>query len=84
MRSVRRRLNSMSAAAELGVTHGAISRHVRSLETEFGLPLLKRLPRSVERTVQGGPLAATPGVRNRPDTMRLAGWIEAETRATSG
>lgn len=56
------RLNSMSAAAaELGVTHGAISRHVRSLETEFGVPLLKRLPKSVEPTVQGGQLAATLG-----------------------
>ncbi len=56
------RLNSMSAAAaELGVTHGAISRHVRSLETEFGVPLLKRLPKSVEPTQQGGQLAATLG-----------------------
>ena len=56
------RLNSMSAAAaELGVTHGAISRHVRSLEAEFGVPLLKRLPKSVEPTQQGGQLAATLG-----------------------
>lgn len=56
------RLNSMSAAAaELGVTHGAISRHVRSLEAELGLPLLKRLSKSVEPTAQGGQLAATLG-----------------------
>ncbi len=56
------RLNSMSAAAaELGVTHGAISRHVRSLEAEFGVPLLKSLPKSVEPTQQGGQLAATLG-----------------------
>lgn len=54
------RLSSMSAAAaELGVTHGAISRHVRGLEEEFGVPLLKRLSKSVEPTAQGGQLAAT-------------------------
>jgi DNA-binding transcriptional LysR family regulator len=56
------RLNSMSsAAAELGVTHGAISRHVRSLEAEFGVPLLKRLPKSVEPTGPGGQLASALG-----------------------
>ncbi|WP_375457750.1 LysR substrate-binding domain-containing protein [uncultured Enterovirga sp.] len=53
------RLNSMSGAAvELGVTHGAISRHVRSLEREFGVSLLKRLSKSVEPTAQGGQLAS--------------------------
>ena len=56
------RLRSMSAAAaELGVTHGAISRHIRGLETEFGVPLLRRLPRSVEPTPPGAQLAATLG-----------------------
>ena len=54
------RLRSMSAAAaELGVTHGAISRHVRSLEAEFGIPLLRRLPKSVEPTPAGAQLAAS-------------------------
>jgi DNA-binding transcriptional LysR family regulator len=56
------RLRSMSAAAaELGVTHGAISRHVRGLEAELGIPLLRRLPRSVEPTPPGAQLAATLG-----------------------
>lgn len=56
------RLRSMStAAAELGVTHGAVSRHIRSLEAEFGVPLLKRLAKSVEPTVQGGQLATELG-----------------------
>ncbi len=56
------RLNSMSAAAaELGVTHGAVSRHVRSLEGEFGVPLLKRLAKSVEPTPQGRQLASSLG-----------------------
>jgi LysR family transcriptional regulator, glycine cleavage system transcriptional activator len=56
------RLGSMSAAAgELGVTHGAVSRHVRELETQFGLPLLLRLPKSVAPTSAGAQLAAHLG-----------------------
>ncbi len=52
------RLGSMSAAAaELGVTHGAVSRHIKALEVEFGLPLLERLPRSVTTTKEGAQLA---------------------------
>lgn len=54
------RHRSMSAAArELGVTHGAVSRHVRGLEDRFGVPLLTRLPRSVEATPAGAQLAAS-------------------------
>lgn len=53
------RLGSMTAAAaELHVTHGAISRHVKALENRFGLPLLQRLPRSVMPTREGAQLAA--------------------------
>ncbi|MGY2050651.1 LysR substrate-binding domain-containing protein [Methylobacterium sp. JK268] len=56
------RLGSMSAAAaELGVTHGAVSRHVRALEAQFGLPLLERLPRAVTLTQEGAQLAASLG-----------------------
>jgi DNA-binding transcriptional LysR family regulator len=52
------RLGSMSAAAaELGVTHGAVSRHIRELEAQFGLPLLLRLPKSVAPTPAGSQLA---------------------------
>ncbi len=52
------RLGSMSAAAaELGVTHGAISRNIRELEAQFGLQLLLRLPRSVAPTPAGSQLA---------------------------
>ncbi|WP_043090938.1 LysR family transcriptional regulator, partial [Xanthomonas sp. SHU 166] len=37
------RLRSVgAAAAELHVTHGAVSRQVRLLEQELGLPLLQR------------------------------------------
>jgi LysR family transcriptional regulator, glycine cleavage system transcriptional activator len=53
------RLGSMSAAAaELCVTHGAISRHVHALEDQFGLPLLHRLARSVAPTPEGAALAS--------------------------
>ncbi|HEX2726713.1 MAG TPA: LysR substrate-binding domain-containing protein, partial [Beijerinckiaceae bacterium] len=56
------RLGSMSAAArELGVTHGAISRHIRELEAEYGMPLLRRLPKSVEPTPAGAQLATILG-----------------------
>ena len=52
------RVGSMSrAAGELGVTHGAISRHVKALEAQFGLPLLERLPRAVTATREGADLA---------------------------
>jgi LysR family transcriptional regulator, glycine cleavage system transcriptional activator len=52
------RLSSMSAAAdELSVTHGAVSRHIRSLEDMFGMPLLLRGARSVQATPEGARLA---------------------------
>lgn len=64
------RLGSMTAAAgELGVTHGAVSRHVRELEAQFGLSLLRRLPKSVVPTPAGAQLAANLG--EAFDLMRL-------------
>ena len=52
------RLSSMSAAAdELSVTHGAVSRHIKSLEDMFGIPLLLRGARSVQATPEGAKLA---------------------------
>ncbi len=52
------RLGSMSAAAdELAVTHGAISRHVRSLEDSLGVQLLRRGVQASELTVEGLRLA---------------------------
>lgn len=52
------RLRSMSAAAnELSVTHGAVSRHIRSLEEMFGVVLLKRGPHSTDPTPEGARLA---------------------------
>jgi DNA-binding transcriptional LysR family regulator len=48
------RLGSLSrAATELHVTHGAISRHVRSLEEALGLPLFARQGRGLVLTEAG-------------------------------
>jgi LysR family transcriptional regulator, glycine cleavage system transcriptional activator len=52
------RLSSFSrAAAELNVTHAAISRHVRALEAEFRTQLFERTGRGVELTEAGQSLA---------------------------
>lgn len=58
------RLGSVSRAAhELHVTHGAVSRHIRSLEEELGLPLFQR---------QGRGLALTPAGQRLRDTSTAA------------
>ena len=52
------RLGSMSAAAaELFVTHGAVSRHIRSLEDQLGILLLDRSGQSTAPTPDGVRLA---------------------------
>lgn len=52
------RLGSMSAAAaELFVTHGAVSRHIRSLEDQMGVTLLERNGQSSQPTAEGARLA---------------------------
>lgn len=61
------RLRGMSAAAdELSVTHGAISRHIRSLEETLGVRLLNR-----------GPVSSDP----TPEGLRLAEGLAAAFRA---
>ena len=56
------RLGSLSrAAAELHVTHGAISRHVRSLEEALGAPLFEREGRGLALTRQGERLRDASG-----------------------
>lgn len=49
------------AAAELCVTEGAVSRHVKLLEEEIGITLFNRLTRKVELTDQGRELMAVAG-----------------------
>lgn len=57
-----RRGSFKDAAAELGVTHGAISRQVHLLEAWVGGPaLFQRLSRGVALTPEGGALLATFG-----------------------
>ncbi len=52
------RLRSFSAAAdELSVTHGAVSRHIRSLEDAVGLALLTRSAQGAAPTSEGQRLA---------------------------
>jgi LysR family glycine cleavage system transcriptional activator len=46
-------LSFTEAAKELHVTHGAVSRIVRDLEIELGIPLLRRVGRSLELTPAG-------------------------------
>jgi LysR family glycine cleavage system transcriptional activator len=41
------------AAAELHVTQGAVSRHVKLLEEQLGVPLFRRRPQGVELTAPG-------------------------------
>lgn len=56
------RLGSLTrAAAELHVTHGAVSRHLRALEQAAGQPLLERHGRGVVPTAAGQRLAAVAG-----------------------
>jgi LysR family transcriptional regulator, glycine cleavage system transcriptional activator len=80
-----RRLSFTDAARELHVSQAAVSRHVRSLETEIGKRLFRRLHRRVELTSTGERLAgelSTAFVRirraveaargNTPQRLRLA------------
>ncbi|MGI8525549.1 MAG: transcriptional regulator GcvA [Pseudolabrys sp.] len=48
-----RQLSFSLAAAELNVTQSAISRQIKGLEDFLGIPLFRRLPRSLELTEQG-------------------------------
>jgi len=56
------RLGSLSrAAGELHVTHGAISRHIRTLEAELGRPLFLREGRGLALTADGQRLRDVAG-----------------------
>jgi len=56
-----RHLSFTRAAVELSVTHGAVSRQVRSLEDYLGVPLFERQVRKVILTAQGQQLFAEIG-----------------------
>jgi LysR family glycine cleavage system transcriptional activator len=48
-----RHLSFTKAAEELNVTHGAVSRQVKSLENYLGVPLFRRLNRALRLTDEG-------------------------------
>ena len=67
-----RHLNLSAAAADLNVTHAAVSRQVKQLEQRLGVKLFERLPRGLKLTAHGALLAE--GTRDAFD--RLASAIE--------
>ncbi|MBI1250243.1 MAG: transcriptional regulator GcvA [Alphaproteobacteria bacterium] len=74
--AVARHLSITSAADELGVTPGAVSQSVKSLEEYLGRPLLQRTPRGLVLTAAAE--AALPSLREGFDMLaegaqRLAG-----------
>lgn len=56
-----RHLSFTKAAAELNLTHGAISRAIRNIEDRLGVPLFERDTRSVRLTPAGSAFAAEIG-----------------------
>jgi LysR family glycine cleavage system transcriptional activator len=65
-----RHLSFSKAAEELHVTHGAVSRAIRHLETRLGVQLFERRTRSVRLTPLGVSFAAE--VRNALDQLAAA------------
>ena len=62
--------NFVKAAAELGVTAGAISQHIKGLEERLGLVLFRRLARGVRLTEAGR--AYLPGIADGFDRLARA------------
>lgn len=62
--------NFMKAAAELGVTAGAISQHIKGLEARLGIALFRRLARGVRLTEAGR--AYLPGIADGFDRLARA------------
>ncbi|RAH98999.1 LysR family transcriptional regulator [Acuticoccus sediminis] len=62
-----RAMSFTDAAAELNVTQGAVSRQIKALEEEIGVPLFVRHVRRVELTPHGA--ALYPGVRAALDEL---------------
>lgn len=65
-----RQLSFSAAARELNLTHGAISRQMKSLETHLGVRLFRRLNRRVELTDAGA--AFLPAVRTSLDVVEAS------------
>jgi LysR family glycine cleavage system transcriptional activator len=75
-----RHLSFTKAAAELNVTHGAISRAVRNLEEVLGLRLFERGTRSVRLTAEGAAYSADIGAAL--DRIAMATMTATVTKST--
>jgi len=65
-----RHLSFSAAARELNLTHGAISRQMKSLETHLGVRLFRRLTRRLELTEAGA--AFLPATRTALDVVEAS------------
>ncbi|MEX2519050.1 MAG: transcriptional regulator GcvA, partial [Paracoccaceae bacterium] len=77
-----RRLSFAKAAEELYVTPAALSYQIKSLETELGVPLFRRLNRAVELTEAGRLLS--PGVTDGFEALKAAVRNVNRMRETRG
>lgn len=68
--SAARHLSFTDAAAELSLTQAAISQQIKSLESQLGAALFKRLPRGLELTEPG--LAFLPAVHDSIERLAAA------------
>lgn len=76
------RLSSMTLAAqELNLTHGAVSRHVKTLEAHLGVALFERLTRRIVLTDAGTTFLAVVA-RNLAELTREAERLRSLTTAT--
>lgn len=72
-------LSFSAAARELNLTHGAISRQMKSLEAHLGVQLFRRLDRRIELTDSGA--ALLPAVRSALDMIEAsAGRLSVAAR----
>src|ERR671925_598088 len=74
--------NFVKAAAELGVTAGAISQHIKALEERLGIALFRRLARGVKLTEAGR--AYLPGIADGFDRLPRAIRTSTSSSARSG
>ncbi len=76
------RLSSMTLAAEeLNVTHGAVSRHIKTLEAHLGLALFERLTRRIVLTEAGAEFLPVV-TRNLTELTREAERLRSLNAAT--
>lgn len=73
------RMSISAAAEELRLTHGAVSRQIKSLEDYLGVPLFRRFNRRIELTAAGA--ALLPSVRQ---AMQLLETSAAQVAAQTG